>query len=188
MPSCKYLIENYEQYFWSRSLGIAGISSPTLAILRITILCHFWKVGLAHDVERIDGIISAELPTAEQDKELLNLVKKCKIHRLSQHCHGLTRTRHCNFRYDTNEITPHTYIDEICNRAVYGRLKRASQGGSIRSWYFQTVSVPYQCEQTARWRSCAVLDENLVKTAHNYRRADDSASGKGTKKQESGLW
>ena len=87
-------------------------------------------------VDEIDSIISAELPRPGEDDELRALVLKHNKHRHSAYCGN------CKFNYNTNVVTPETYIDETTNRVVYRRREEED-----------LMIVPYNAKLTKRFRA-----------------------------------
>lgn len=63
------LVENYEPKFGTKLLEWQESLSSKLLILCITL---FLEGCVIDDVEKIDGIISAEAATADQERELRN--------------------------------------------------------------------------------------------------------------------
>lgn len=68
----------------------------------------------------MDSMISPEMPP-EVYPELLEHLRKFKIHRHSPYGCGRTRNQICRFNHYYMAITPQTYICHICNRVTYLR-------------------------------------------------------------------
>lgn len=79
-------MENLEQYFCTKWLGFAGkleFQAPNTPHHHIL---FFLQGAVIDNLTKIHDIISAELQMAEQDRELLELLKRCYRHRYSQYC------------------------------------------------------------------------------------------------------
>lgn len=112
-----------EQYFGTRCLGnldklvFQARSTPQHHFLL------FKKDGVIDDVDQVDDVFSAELPAAEQKRELWDLVKSFNMPSSLTFLPRKDSSRQWIFGLVTNEVNPITYIDETYKLVVNRRRK-----------------------------------------------------------------
>lgn len=77
------------------------------------IILLFCEGGVIADMDTIDEIISPELPSSEQDKELRKFVKKFNINHHSPYYRRRIRIRQSRFRYELDDTTPYKVTKKL---------------------------------------------------------------------------